>query len=58
MEDATVQPAISDEEGTTAVVGKTVVKVLVISIALDKGASPVRAAISSCSLHRPMFLNG
>jgi hypothetical protein len=57
MEDATVQPGMSDEEVTTAVVGKTVVKVLVISKALDEEASPVRAARSSCSLHRPMLLN-
>lgn len=57
MEDATVQPGMSEEEVTTDVVGKTVVKVLVISRALDKGANPVRAARSSCSLHCPMLLN-
>lgn len=58
MEDATVQPAMSDEEVTTAVVGTTVVKalVMVISLALDKGA---RAAKDNnrWSLHRPMLLN-
>jgi hypothetical protein len=57
MEDATVQLAIWDEEATTVVVGKTVVKVLVISMALDKGARAVRAARSSCFCHRPMLLN-
>ena len=56
---ATVQPAMADEEVATLEVGKTVVKVLVTSLATDNGA---RAAIArpgrrSRSLHRPMSLN-
>lgn len=59
MEDATVQPAMADEEVATLEVGKTVVKVLVISLAIDNGARTAitRAGGRSCSLHRPMLLN-
>lgn len=54
MEGATLHPATAEEEVTTAVVGKTVVNLLVISMALDKGA---RAATGkSSSLHRPMLI--
>lgn len=56
MEDAIVQPATSDEEVTTVVVGKTVVKVLVISVALDTEVMAASAGrSSSCFLHRPIL---
>lgn len=56
MEGATVQPAMSDEEVTTVVAGNSVVKTLVVSMALDKGARAAKVDSSSCSLHRPMLL--
>lgn len=56
MEDATVQPATADEEVTTVVVGTIVVKVLVISVALDKGTSAANVGRSSSrSLHHLML---